>query len=171
MLISKYYTKEPIIIDHDCDKRIKYFIDGRKRKEKECMGFCACCDHPGYLTKKMMNHHDCDGKCCKWFLIDVDFEKNENKISKQNSLLQEKQNMIEKGLLLEQCRQASSDYEGIKIMSAEKEATRVLIKYVAIASFDEERLKREIIEKLLIDNIEFEMLNYDFETSVKIIYS
>lgn len=170
MLISKY-NKEPIIIDHDFDKRSKCFIDGRKRKEKECMGFCACCEHPGYLTKKMMSNHDCDGKRCKWFLIDVDFKKYENKISKQNSRLQKKQNMIEKEKLLEQCRRVSSDYEGIKIMSAEKEAAGVLIKYVAIASFDEEKLKHELIEKILADKIEFEMLNYDFETSVRIIYS
>lgn len=45
-------------------------IDGSFCKESQKVGYCKCDLHRGFLTKNLMEEHDCLGKECIWFVKD-----------------------------------------------------------------------------------------------------
>ena len=47
-------------------------IDGSFCKESQKVGYCKCDLHRGFLTKNLMEEHDCLGKECIWFVKDED---------------------------------------------------------------------------------------------------
>lgn len=42
-------------------------IDGSITGCGKCVGYCKFNDHPGYLTKKMRQEHDCVKKGCHYY--------------------------------------------------------------------------------------------------------
>ena len=55
------------------NKRTRYNIDGTKSDETKRVGFCTNTIHKGYLTKRLMDEHQCLEKNCKCF---IKYEKN-----------------------------------------------------------------------------------------------
>lgn len=59
--INPLYRREEI---HSKDKINRRLIDGSVTDCRKCVGYCACPEHPGFITKQQRKTHDCVRKDC-----------------------------------------------------------------------------------------------------------
>lgn len=57
--------------DYEKRSRIPYqrkCIDGKTTSPEKCVGYCRYTGHPGFLTKKLRQQHDCCNKQCDYYI-------------------------------------------------------------------------------------------------------
>ena len=52
-------------------KKKRRNILGKEVKKEECVGYCACFNHTGFVTRKIRQQHDCLGKNCHYYVSKV----------------------------------------------------------------------------------------------------
>lgn len=124
----------------------------------KCVGYCQYSGHPGFLTKDLLEQHNCIEKGCDYFVIKPSKEKSNT------------DNYDISALILTHARNSFSSNEGIKIMNVKNaEYKKYKVFYVAITSeysFDD---YISVVLDIYDVNITFVRLNYDFETCATLI--
>lgn len=117
-------------------KRTYYNIDGTRSDVNKRVGFCNSNLHKGYLTKKLMDEHECIEKGCHYF---IKYEKNAywqqknaSKEKRQKAKIQKKfWEQKEQGALY-LMRELTKDIQYLGITSAYKKENHIEIRYVAL---------------------------------------
>lgn len=52
-------------------KRKRRNILGKEVKKEECIAYCTCFDHKGFITRRIRQQHDCLGKNCHYYVSKV----------------------------------------------------------------------------------------------------
>ncbi len=133
-------------------------IDGSVVGCSKCVGYCAFCEHPGFLTEKLRKKHDCLGKECFHYIAKPAKEKHYTKtLNLSNELLSYVQKEIDLN-------------EGLKVIRVELDQSNSYKAYfVAITNhFCLDRYVSSAKERFGA-NLVFERLNYDFEVCASLI--
>lgn len=133
-------------------------IDGTIVGCSKCVGYCKFCEHPGFLTEKLREKHDCLGKECFHYIAKPAKEKHRPKtINLSSELL----SFVQKEIDLN---------EGLKVIRVELDQSNSYKAYF-VAITNHFCLDRYAIsaKKRFGANIVFERLNYDFEVCASLI--
>ncbi len=133
-------------------------IDGRITGRGNCVGYCQCGEHPGFLTAGHCAAHHCEEKGCHYFMPKLRREKASCKRPDKQSEI------------VIAAMRAISAFEGMKIMRADKTNDGWQLKYITISdaypiSRIEQNISSEIGETVVMIN-----LNYDFETAAALLF-
>ena len=133
-------------------------IDGRITGRGNCVGYCQCDEHPGFLTAEHCAKHQCAQKGCHYFVPKLRREKAPCKRPNKRSEI------------VTTATRAISAFEGMKIMRADKANDVWQLKYITISdaypiSRIEKNISEEIGETVVMIN-----LNYDFETAAELLF-
>lgn len=133
-------------------------IDNSITGSNKCVGYCQYDGHPGFLTKDLLNQHNCIEKKCYHFIKKSGKDKPFNNSQDISSLI------------LTHAKNTFSSSEGIKIIHVKNtEYKNYTISYITITN--EYNFNDYISTALdIFDvNITFVRLNYDYETCATLI--
>ena len=125
-----------------------------------CVGYCLCDAHSGFLTREHRQEHDCIGKGCFHYL-------EKPKQAKQKSATDRRPQEI-----LSLAAEMTAELEGMKIMRAEKtEGDFWKLRFVTISNAYPIRELESRLSKRLGETISLIRLNYDFERAAQLIFA
>ena len=110
-------------------------IDGKITGCGNCVGYCKYCEHPGFLTKKQRERHDCLEKKCRHYLS------KERTESKKNTPPKTAKELLS---LAQKCAEKTDD---IRILRSRFDGDKWAIDYVSVFG----NLELSKIEKTVSD--------------------
>lgn len=132
-------------------------IDGKITGCSNCVGYCKFCEHPGFLTQKQREQHDCLRKDCKYY---VPRERTKSlkplKDSKPDVLLH----------IAEDCVNKTDD---IRIMGTHYSGEEWVISYITVFGVPNIKLIENSVSKNTGMNVRFQKLNYSFERCAELL--
>ena len=150
------------------NKRTKYNVDGTKSDETKRVGFCTNTIHKGYLTKRLMDEHQCLEKNCKCF---IKYEKNTYWQQKQAQKEKRQQHKEEKKFweqkkeyALYLMRDLTKDFENVGITTVSKVENHLEIKYV---SLDKINLSSELEKVKMLTGVKCTLVSIKNTNKVK----
>lgn len=133
-------------------------IDGRITGRGNCVGYCRCDDHPGFLTAEHCAEHQCKQKGCHYFMPKP---KQEKASCKRPDMKSE---------IVAAATRAISAFEGMKIMRADKANDGWQLKYITISdAYPISRIEEDISD-VIGETVVMINLNYDFETAAMLLF-
>ncbi len=133
-------------------------IDGKITGCGNCVGYCRYVGHPGFLTLKHRDEHDCLGKGCHYFLP-----------KPRQAKTPEKRHDDTSTHLLRLAQAKVADMEGLRILKAAEGAGGWTLSYITISNgYFLDLIAFELQEELGI-SVSFTRLNYNFENCVEIL--
>ena len=138
----------------------RHCIDGKIVGCSKCCGYCQCEEHPGFLTEKLRNQHNCIAKQCFHYI---------GKPKKEKSTLQKTHDRS--SLILSLAKQISDKDEGVRVLRVE--SGKVLNHYTAFFvtitnDYSFEEYIEEIYQSIGVC-VAFRKLDYDFDKCVALI--
>lgn len=133
-------------------------IDGRITGRGNCVGYCQCDDHPGFLTTGHCVEHQCKQKGCHYFMPKL---KKDKASSKRPDIKSE---------IVAAATRAISAFEGMKIMRADKAIDGWRLKYITISDAYPISRIEENISEVIGETVVMINLNYDFETAAALLF-
>ena len=133
-------------------------IDGRITGRGNCVGYCQCDEHPGFLTAGHCAVHQCKQKGCHYFMPKL---KQEKAHCKHPDIKSE---------IVAAATRAISAFEGMKIMRADKAKNGWKLKYITISDAYPISRIEENISELIGETVVMIDLNYDFETAAALLF-
>lgn len=135
-------------------------IDGKITGCGNCVGYCQYSEHPGFLTAKQRDKHDCINKQCFYYIA------KERTARKRNISFS-----IDSGLIAF-AEKYTKELEGMKILRAENKNGRCWsLKYITITDdYPVKEIEIELSNETGYD-IKLEKLNYSFDVCAKLLFS
>ena len=132
-------------------------IDGRIACCSNCVGYCKYKEHPGFLTEKLRDSHNCIGKECVYY---VEREKTKIKKTKKDkrpeSILQLAQKYIQ-------------TFDDIRLIKSRYDKDNCIIDYISV--FGDLNLSN--VEKSISENsgytVKMNRLDYNFDRCVELL--
>lgn len=135
-------------------------IDGTITSCGKCVGYCQFSEHRGFLTKEQRKEHNCIVKGCYYYLPKPKAGKTRSTIKNYTTEIIQKSSEV------------IANLEGIKIIRAEKSSQGGWkLKYVTLTNDYSISDLEKLISSVLGQRTVMQRLNYDFETTVQLIYS
>ncbi len=133
-------------------------IDNKITGSNKCLGYCMYKEHSGFLTKELMQKHDCIKKKCDYFVSKPKHGSSKNKIDLSKSIL----NYLNNIELIP---------DGVRVLRVKSHTYGVYIAYyVTIANIEGFSVCEKSVYKEFGVEIIFEKLNYSFDNCVSIVY-
>lgn len=134
-------------------------IDGRITGRGNCVGYCQCNEHPGFLTARHCTEHRCEQKGCHYFMPKLRQEKSPAKRPDAGAEI------------VTIAAQAISAFEGMKIMRADKTDGGWRLKYITLSNDYPIGRIAENISEAIGESVVMINLNYDFELAAQLIFA
>ena len=132
-------------------------IDGKVSGCGNCVGYCKYKEHPGFLTDKLRESHNCIGKECDYY------------VARERTKVQKAKKNKRSDSILQLVKKYVAAIDDIRIMNSRYDKGRCIIDYVSV--FGDFNLSD--IEKSLSDNtgypVKMNRLNYSFDICVELI--
>lgn len=132
-------------------------IDGKITGCGNCVGYCKYHNHPGFLTQKHREQHDCIRKECKYYL------------PKERSLCSNVKDDNRPELILQAAKQCTDQIDDIRVLSSKKTNAGWIIGYITVFG----GLNIPLIEQAVTHHsgvkVKFRKLDYDFERCVELL--
>lgn len=139
----KYYLEEP-----GKPSRTRC-IDNSLTCRSKCHGYCACAEHPGYLTKKQLIEHKCIEKECSYYYRLI---KNNEKDKIHVKGLSLDKNEQKAASVLKKANEITKNYEGLKIVKISVNENGIwCLYYVSISNYNYQEISNILKIKLGID--------------------
>ena len=134
-------------------------IDGKITGRGNCVGYCQCDDHPGFLTAKHCIEHRCVEKGCHYYMPKT---KKEKAVCLQSDPQTDIVAIASKEI---------SSFEGMKILRADKTNSGWRLKYITLS--DAYPIKRiaENVSEAIGETVLMIRLDYDFELAAQLIFA
>lgn len=133
-------------------------IDGRITGRGNCVGYCQCGEHPGFLTAGHCAEHHCEEKGCHYFMPKLRREKAPCKRPNKRSEI------------VTAATRVIAAFEGMKIMRADKANDVWQLKYITISDAYPISRIEENISEVIGETVVMINLNYDFETAAALLF-
>ena len=134
-------------------------IDGGITGRGNCVGYCQCNEHPGFLMARHCTEHQCKEKGCHYFLPKLRQEKAPAKRPDAGAEI------------VTIAGQAISAFEGMKIMRADKAEGGWRLKYITLSNDYPIGRIAESISEAVGETVVMIRLNYDFELAAQLIFA
>ena len=139
-------------IEKTLDEKTYFNIDGTISEESKHVGFCFNNTHRGYLTKKLMDEHQCLEKNCRYF---KKYENSPYWVHRQQVIDKRERLQAEKkyyemlcDLVLYIMRDVTRDIVGFAVTAAYIENNIMNVRYVSLRNINL-REEREALRKLI----------------------
>lgn len=140
------------------NKYNRRLIDGSITGCGNCVGYCRYDEHPGFLTRKQRQEHNCIVNGCIYYVPKVKREKPREEV---DARLQE---------VIEIASGFITGFEGLRIMDAARnENGGWLIKYITITNEHPVNSIENKISAAFGEEVTMVNLNYDFERAAQLI--
>ncbi len=165
MQIAKYalgnMTNEYYSFDKQCPGHNRICINGTITGSGNCVGYCKYAAHPGFLTRKQRQEHNCLGKGCFYYVAKPRREK--LAISKQTCIADE---------IFQKASAITAQMEGMRVLSAKMEGDRdCSVRYVTISDcYPITKLENTLTQMSGIV-VKMRKIDCDYERSAAIIFA
>lgn len=158
---SPAYTTESdryaSITTHVPSKYTRKCIDGKITGCGNCVGYCRYEGHPGFLTAKLREEHDCLKKGCYYY------------IQKPKAKREPRKRISDEAHVLSIAREKTSDMEGLRVLKACCTDTGWKINFITISNeYFLSSIANQMSDELQC-RIDFVELNYSFDRCVQLI--
>lgn len=152
-----YYTEYELFEHKERSLHERRCIDGRITGCGNCVGYCKYCEHPGFLTQRQREQHDCINKQCRYYLPKT----KKNRVKKNKDIRPE--------MLTSVAKYYSEEIDDLRVMRSYLKGDRWVINYITV--FGDHNLSN--IEKSIEQStglpVKMERLNYSFDRCVELI--
>ena len=131
-------------------------INGRITGCGNCVGYCRFDEHPGFLTSKLREQHDCIRKACRYYLPK----------ERANTLKAKKDNGSK--TLLQIAQRCSQHIDDMRIMRARSEDDHWIIEYITVFGHCDPIDIERAIEDCSGVPVKLQKLNYSFDRCVEL---
>lgn len=133
-------------------------IDGTRTGCGRCVGYCSYQGHPGFLTARLRQEHDCIGKACWHYICKP--QKRQKSRNAENDASER---------VLELARKETAGMEGLRVLRAALEGGKWVLCYITISNAYALDSIAKTLARVCGASVRFQNLNYDFDTCVRII--
>ena len=132
-------------------------INGRITGCGNCVGYCKFCEHPGFLTSKLREQHDCIRKGCRYYL------------PKERTYTPKAKKDDGSKMLLQIAQRCTQHIDDMRIMRTKNEDGHWIIEYVTVfGNCDLTEIERAI-ELCTGVSVKMRKLNYSFDCCVELL--
>ena len=137
-------------------RTVRRCIDGKLTGCGNCVGYCQYTEHPGFLTQKQRQEHDCINKKCNYYIPKPHAPKLETPED-------------DSAIILQLAQQSVADVDDLRIMNAHRNGQTWIIGYITVFGNYNFTAIEEQIQKKAGVAVCMQKLNYSFERCVELI--
>ncbi len=133
-------------------------IDGALRGRSKCVGFCACEQHPGFLTARQEREHRCREKGCFYHYAKPAVQRNRRD-----------ENRVKQAEIMAAAQAATAQMEGLRALRAAQEpGGGWTVWYAAIAGYDLSQAQAQLCKETQC-RVSMKPLRCDFDTAAALV--
>ena len=132
-------------------------INGKITGCGNCVGYCKFCEHPGFLTSKLREQHDCIRKACRYYL------------PKERAYTPKAQKDNGSKTLLQVAKRCAQHIDDMRIMRVRSEDDHWVIEYITVFGDCDLSDIEKAIELCTGVPVKLQKLNYSFDRCVELL--